>query len=215
MIFDECRTDSSTRASWVGPVDFVYSESEWLSRNISYALRKHHRMHAPTRRWHFAGSSGQTTHQVWETKDGSEESEDLSRTKTYLSGKIGVDIEKLHGDEVAEDTELLTGELSFHGAYLPSSSVKVEVKEGERVAHIHTSGHKGEFRFDGEARDMDEFILVVSVDTIKKPADTQSTLLGVTTEDGISRRAGVGFIYHSKEKAAKHPAWEYKQFRMR
>lgn len=197
-------------------MDFVFSESEWLSRNISYALRKHHHMHVPTQRWRLADSSSQAAHEVWGGQDGSGESEALSRTETYLTEKIGVDIEKLHGkEEESEVKELLMGELTFCGAYLPSSAVTVGANEGERVAHIGCMGHKGEFRFDGEEHKVDEFILIVSVDTIKKPADTQSTLLGVTTEDGISRRVGVGFVYHSKEKTAEHPPWEYGQFRLR
>lgn len=170
-------------------------------------------MHVATRHWRFANSPLQTAHEVWNGNGGSKDSKDLSRTKTYLTEKVGVDVEKLH-EEAGEATELLTGEFAFHAAYLPSS-ITMDVKDGERLACIHCLKHKGEFRFDGDAGEVDELVLIVSVDTIKKPADTVSTLLGVKTEEGISRRVGVGFIYHAKEKGAEHPGWEYKQFRMR
>lgn len=194
---------------------FVFGESEWLSRNISYALRKRYPIHVATRYWHFGGSSRpHTTHSTWEAGD---DSEDVSRARRYLTDKIGVDIVRLHGQEAAEEMpDLLCGELGFFGAYLPGLTVTVNVSEGSRLADIrNTDHHRGQFRFDGEACSVDEFVLVVSADTIRKPADVQSTLLGLVTEDGISRRVGVGFIYHSKEPSAKHPLWEYRNFRLR
>ena len=205
----------ASRASWAGPVDFVFGESDWLSRNISYALRKRLPIHVATRYWHFSDSTRHTTHDVWEAQeDDGKDSKELSAAKKYLQDKIGLDIEKIHGDEAEEaEEDLLTGELGFFGAYVPASATTVESKKG-RMAEIKIGGHKGEFRFDGEARGIDAFVHVVSAETIRKPADTQSTILGLATEEGVSRRVGVGFIYHSKEPSSKHPPWEYKRFRL-
>ncbi|MBE3050409.1 hypothetical protein IMZ48_49530 [Candidatus Bathyarchaeota archaeon] len=126
-----------------------------------------------------------------------------------------MDVEKMRGGETDMSDLLLPGELGFFGAYLPGLTVSVEVSEGARIAGIrYTDYHTGEFRFDGEACSVDEFVLVVSAETIKEPAGTQSTLLGVVTEEGISRRVGVGFIYHSKKRAAVCPKWEYRNFRL-
>jgi hypothetical protein len=203
-------------------VDFVFGESEWLSRNISYALRKRLPIHVPILCWHF-GASGRNgwTREIWKaaydgkrTADSKLQSE-LSLTKTYLTERIGVDIGKLHGQSVLEALPgLPCGELRFFGPYLSKEKVNLRTSEGRRVATINTLDHQGEFRFDDDARDVDELILMVSADTIQQHPNTQSTLLGASTQGGISRRVGIGYIYHSKDPSSMKPQWEYKSFRL-
>ncbi|RSL52035.1 hypothetical protein CEP53_008232 [Fusarium sp. AF-6] len=209
--------------SWtsrIGPVEFVFAENRWLSRNISFALRERLPIHVPILCWHVGGHN-EWSPEIWKaayagkrTSDSKLESE-LSLTKSYLTERIGVDISKLQGQSVRKaPSDLRCGELRFFGPYLSKEKVNLRTSKGRRVATISTSGHKGEFRFDDDARHVDELILMVSADTIQKRPKTQSTLLGVSTQGGISRRVGIGYIYHSEDRSSVKPKWEYKYFRL-
>ncbi|SPO07205.1 uncharacterized protein DNG_09899 [Cephalotrichum gorgonifer] len=171
-------------SSRLGPVDFVFGESEWVSRNISYALRNRLPIHVSIVSWHFSGSARQEwTHSSWkaayseERTTSSKVKGELSHTNKYLTERIGVDLEKLRGQPALEPpSDLLSGELGFLGAYLPKGEVTLALSEGKSAGTIKTLEHSGQFRFDDEPCEADQYILIVSADTIKKPADAQSTL---------------------------------------
>lgn len=137
--------------------------------------------------------------------------------KTYTGGKIGINVDELLA-KVTNDVvhNLATGELGFIGAYLDAGDVSLVEKHGPRVHNfaIGSGNHKGEFRFDDEAGEVDEFVAVVTSDTITRDPVTQSIFLGLQTVDGVSRRVGLGWVYYSKEDAVPRPPWKYKFFRL-
>jgi hypothetical protein len=212
-----------SRASWIGPVEFVFADSLWLSRNISQAPIKRVPIHVPITCWHYGGSSRRYwSSDIW--KAASEAPSDvvkhatdkLSREKAYLNERIGIHVDKLISLSLLEaPATLVCGELGFLGAYLPAAEICLSVAKGERLGSMEISVHRGEFRFDGEIREVDEFVVIVAADTITKPPDTQSILLGLVTRDGISSRVGIGFIYYSKDSGSLKPQWQYKFFRVR
>ena len=75
--------------------------------------------------------------------------------------------------------------------------------------------HRGEFRFDQGWGEVDEYVAVMTSDTITKPPDTQSILLGLATQGGVPRRVGIGWIYYTKDSDAPLPSWKYKFFRVK
>ncbi|RYP69876.1 hypothetical protein DL771_005819 [Monosporascus sp. 5C6A] len=209
--------------SWIGPVEFVFAESLWLSRNISQAPIKRVPIYVPIPFWHYGASSRRYwSRDIW--KDAYEarnntarhESDELSCTKRYLSDNIGINFDLLLDRSLSEvPPGLSCGELGFFGPYLPSREFRLSVATGRRVGSLEVSVHRGEFRFDGEVEEVDELIAVVAANTITRPPDTQSILLGVGTRDGISSRVGIGFIYYSKDPSSLKPQWQYKFFKVR
>jgi hypothetical protein len=143
-------------------------------------------------------------------------SEELSRTKRYLTDCIGLDVNLLLSRSLRElPRNLSCGELGFFGPYLPSNEFRLSVVASKRVCSLEVSTHRGQFRFDDKPQEVDELVVVVAANTITKPPDTQSILLGLTTRDGISTRVGIGFIYYSKEPSSLRPSWQYRFFTVR
>lgn len=141
--------------------------------------------------------------------------ESCAKFMSYVEEKIGIDVDTLLNQGVHGDPPgLHLGELGFMGAYLDSGDVSLTQKNG-KVSTMEVWNHKGEFRFDAEGGEVDEYVAVVTSDTITKPPDTQSMFLGLQTgEDGISRRVGVGWMYYSKKRGAELPPWKYKFFKV-
>lgn len=144
-------------------------------------------------------------------------SEELTRTKTYLNERIGINIDILLSQSLLKaPTTLLCGELGFFGAYLPTEEVRILRIKGERFSILEISAnYRGEFRFDGDFEEVDEFVIVVAADTISEPPKTQSILLGLVTRNNISMRVGIGFVYYPKKPNILKPRWQYKFFRLR
>ncbi|RYP20216.1 hypothetical protein DL765_002890 [Monosporascus sp. GIB2] len=210
-------------SSWIGPVEFVFAESLWLSRNISQAPIKRVPIYVPIPFWHYGDSSRRFwSRDTWKSAcearndTAREESNELSRTKSYLSNHIGINFDLLLDDSLSEvPPSLSCGELGFFGPYLPSKEFRLSVATGKRVGPLEVSVHRGEFRFDGEVEEVDELVAVVAANTITRPPDAQSILLGLVTRDGVSRRVGIGFIYYSKDPSSVKPQWHYKFFKVR
>ncbi|KAH8806112.1 heterokaryon incompatibility protein-domain-containing protein [Xylogone sp. PMI_703] len=209
-------------ASWSGPIEFVFADSLWLSRNISQAPIKRVPIYVPITCWYYGDSSRKFwSRDTWKAASEAQNdttghvSDDLSRTKRYLGDRIGINVGLLDQSLEKVPPNLSCGELGFFGPYLPSSEFRISAATGEHVGSLEVSVHRGEFRFDDEVEKVDELVAVVAADTITKPPDTQSILLGLVTQDGISRRVGIGFIYYSKDPSAPKPGWQYRFFKVR
>lgn len=143
----------------------------------------------------------------------------LEQLKSYTSSNVGISVDELLAKVTNDEVHnLAVGELGFIGAYLDAGDASLSVKDGPRVHEFRISDglHKGEFRFDEEAGEVDEFVAVVTSDTIKPDPETktQSIFLGLQTVDGVSRRVGLGWITYSTNKADPRPPWKYKFFRL-
>ncbi|XP_044724035.1 heterokaryon incompatibility protein (HET) domain-containing protein [Hirsutella rhossiliensis] len=109
-------------ASWTGPIEFVFADSAWLSRNISQAPIKGVPLHVPITRWHFGVSTGPVwSREVWAACDERPpiargiSTEELFRTKGEL-GRVGIDVDLLVENATAEPGRpLACGELGFFG----------------------------------------------------------------------------------------------------
>ncbi|KAK0722639.1 heterokaryon incompatibility protein-domain-containing protein [Lasiosphaeria miniovina] len=193
-------------ASWVGPAEFVFADSSWLSRIVSLAPARGVPLHVAIPRWHLGGGSSDggkstATSQIWSQQSwaaaaaaaaaGEEGSDSRSiSTEAYLGDRVGVDTAALLKGGQAAVEPPARGELGFFAAYLGADDVKLaQPAKPERFVsmEIVSGGHRGEFRFDDkgdEARGVavDEFVLVVAADTVEGPGKlpkTQSVFLGV------------------------------------
>jgi len=116
---------------------------------------------------------------------------------------------------------LARGELGFFAPYLSGEKVVLrKTPKPERFLTMEiASGQSGDFRFDDkdETRKVDEFVLALAAETVQDAAlqKTQSILLGLaTSEDGHSKRVGLGFVYYPADEKAARPSWGYKQFKL-
>ncbi|KAK3379679.1 heterokaryon incompatibility protein-domain-containing protein [Lasiosphaeria ovina] len=142
-------------ASWVGPAEFVFADSSWLSRIVSLAPARGVPLHVAIPRWHFGGSSdgGKSTaaSQIWSQQswaaaaaareEGSQPSPSVRgtaslkragssssssiSTEAYLGERVGVDTAALLKGEQAAVEPLALGELGFFAAYLGADDVKL------------------------------------------------------------------------------------------
>lgn len=208
------------KASWVRPIDFVFADSLWLSRNISRAPEKRMKIHIPLVYWHY----GDSDHRIWSHdtwKNANEARNGASRhvPDDYLGEHTGINVNLFLEQSLSQTPPSLScGELDFFGPYLPSCKFRISVAgmalnkssrvvawwgEGPLDAHVRlleVSAFRGEFRFDDEVGDVDELVAVGAANTtLSKTHYTQSTLLGLTTRNGFSTRVGIGFIYFSKD----------------
>ncbi|KAI0853476.1 HET-domain-containing protein [Daldinia vernicosa] len=206
---------------WTGPVEFVFVDSLWLSRNISQAPIKRVPIYVPIICWYYGGSKKQFwTRDVWKTicetpnHATKKTTEEFRQTKHYLS-RIGMDTDVLlDWSRNTQPPDLDCGELGFVAPYLNAGQFEVTTAKGEHVWILKVSSHQGQFRFDGRVEAIDELVVIVAANTITQPPDTQSILLGLTTRDGVSRRVGIGYIYYSKDTDFIKPQWNYKFFRI-
>ncbi|KAK0750530.1 heterokaryon incompatibility protein-domain-containing protein [Schizothecium vesticola] len=230
-------------AFWLGPVEFAFADSAWLSRIISLAPSKDVPLHVAIPSWSFANPDGIITtiwsRESWKPagKEATDNSSPPSPTKakrvgsgklssrvsteTYLEEGVGVDAAVLRAHQAPET--LVAGELGFFAPYLAAENVvlkKAPKKERFLVMEV-ASGQNGEFRFDDENEDemrqVDEFLLVLAAETVQDAAlqKTYSVFLGVvTSEDGSSKRVGLGFVYYPADENVEKPSWGYKQFRL-
>lgn len=136
----------------------------------------------------------------------------------YVQKDVGIDVDALAtmGNEDAIES-LGLGDVGFRAAYINASQVSLSAKGKSKRIHAFEFGdHRGEFRFDVEgSTEVDEFVAVLTADTITKPPDTESIFLGLVTVDGVSRRVGIGWVYYSRAESASRPPWEYKFFKLR
>lgn len=192
----------------------------WLSRNITQAPLKKVPIHALIPCWHYGETDKKFFSQdLWEIscqpREGLDKDVAASCAKflAYCEENIGVDTDTLLKQGVhGESPSLLLGELGFLGAYVDKGDVSLEQKKG-KVFSMDVGNHKGEFRFDAEGGEVDEYVVVVANDTITKPPDVVSIFLGLETgEDGVSHRVGVGWVYYSK--GSEMPPWKYRSFRV-
>lgn len=145
-------------------------------------------------------------------------SSELTTAKSYLNARIGIDVDKLLSlsHTATEITmKLSSGDLGFFGPYM--TSTEFHITDATTTGNVHRlkmGDHHGEFRFDCEDTDVDELVPIVAGETITRPSDTYSILLGLATQNSVSRRVGIGFIYYSKEQRATNIRWEYKIFRL-
>ncbi|KAM4060510.1 heterokaryon incompatibility protein [Hirsutella rhossiliensis] len=206
-------------ASWTGPIEFVFADSAWLSRNISQAPIKGVPLHVPITRWHFGVSTGPVwSREVWAACDERPpiargiSTEELFRTKGEL-GRVGIDVDLLVENATAEPGRpLACGELGFFGPCVGLEEFSLSSTEGQQVCSLEVSDHRGRFRFDGDVRQVDELVAFVVTNTITKPPDTQSIFLGLHTSDGVSARVGIGYVYYSKDQTVRAPKWRYRFF---
>ncbi|KAL7621370.1 hypothetical protein AAE478_008691 [Parahypoxylon ruwenzoriense] len=212
-------------SSWVGPIEFVFADSLWLSRTISQAPIKHAAIHVAISAVYYGGNSSHRcwSRSLWKAAGEAREpstmpaSDDFARMKAYLTATIGLDVDRLLTEpNPTASSSLVCGELGFWAAYLPTQKILISRKEGNRVRELDLSGHRGEFRFDVDADDhVDELVVMVVADTIRKPPDPLSILLGLATQDGISTRVGIGYVYYSKDLEVARPHWQYRWFQVR
>ncbi|KAL5364970.1 heterokaryon incompatibility protein-domain-containing protein [Aspergillus floccosus] len=191
---------SWTWASWTGPIEFVFAESLWLSRNISHAVIKHSPLYPVIVHWYY-GKTDEILHTTFR---------DLTTAKSYLSTRTGIDVDNLldFSQTVTEVTSgLSSGDLGFFGPYVASTEFHVTdaTTTTGNVHYLKIGDHHGEFRFDCEDNNIDELVPIVAGDTITRPPDTYSILLGLATKEGVSRRIGIGFIYYCKDFRAAKP----------
>ncbi|KAF4119990.1 Heterokaryon incompatibility protein (HET) [Geosmithia morbida] len=213
-------------ASWSGPIEFMFADSMWISRNISLAPAKKIPMHVLIPFWHYGGTDKRFYSQgIWKAAcevtdqadggDGKVEGE-CCRSMRYAREKIGLDMDRLldHArDDTARTVKLVQGQLAFWGACVYARQATLQLKSG-RVRQLRIGLHAGEFRFDGGDAEVDEYVAVVTSDTITKPPDTVCILLGLRTRNGPSKRVGLGWIYLSREAGVVPPPWTYKLFKV-
>lgn len=195
----------------------------WLSRNITQAPLKKIPIHVLIPCWHYGETDKRFFSQdLWEMscqpREGltPDKAESCAKFMSYVEENTGIDVETLLNQGVhGEHPELNLGELGFLAAYLDADDVSL-MKKKDQISNMSIWQHKGEFRFDAEGgEEIDEYVAVVTSDTITKPPDTQSIFLGLCTDkDGVSRRVGVGWIYYSKDPGAEMPPWKYKYFKV-
>ncbi|KAI1398264.1 HET-domain-containing protein [Hypoxylon fuscum] len=209
-------------ASWIGPVEFVFADNMWLSRNISQAPVKRVPIYVPITYWSYGGSKQKFwTRDIWkhacETMNMATgyASDDFNRTKSYLTDCIGIDVNMLLDQSRSKLPSLRYGELGFFGPYLTARQFRISAPRSGQVGSLEVSTHQGEFRFDGEVQAVDELVAAVTSNTITKPPNTQTIFVGLTTRDGVSRRVGLGYIYYSKDSGAAKPQWQYKLLTIR
>ncbi|KAI6784154.1 uncharacterized protein J7T54_004700 [Emericellopsis cladophorae] len=142
-------------ASWDGPIEFVFGDSLWLSRNISQAPMKKKRMHVLTPYWHYGDSARKFwTDEMWKAAcEGVEDAsvtEQCHRFMSYAQDKLGIDMKILRDQGASVDLlELQLGELGFVGACIQATNVVLERKtEIGPICSLEIGPHKGEFRFD-------------------------------------------------------------------
>ncbi|KAK3363250.1 heterokaryon incompatibility protein-domain-containing protein [Lasiosphaeria hispida] len=196
-------------ASYVGAIDFVFADNLWISRNISQAPTKRVPFYGLVASWHYGGGTIQDTH----NQLGS-----LGARK-YLADYSGLNVELLISHSQygkVTPSSLAWGELGFLGAYLPPERFGI-ISRDTRVATLELSGaHRGEFRFDNEAGvNVDQLVAMVACDSIIKPPGRVTIFVGLVTEEGVSRRVGIGFAYLGQEGSSAKPQWEYGFFRVR
>lgn len=110
-------------------------------------------------------------------------------------------------------SKLSCGALGFVGAcLLPTEFCFVGGTTNDKIRKLEVGDHEGVFRFDDEVVVVDELVPVVAGKTIDKSSRTYSIVLGLSTEYGVSRRVGIGFVYWSKDLGVARPAWRYKFF---
>ncbi|PWY90953.1 HET-domain-containing protein [Aspergillus heteromorphus CBS 117.55] len=228
---ESCRQRVSTErfstwswASWVGPVEFIFAESLWLSRSISHAPRKNAPLHIAIAQWHFGdANSGTWSNRAWQParelrgqRSRHSPTQDLT-TQRYLSDVIGIRPKPLLDQSLnPPQPSLRCGQLGFIGAFLGSGSFDLSDAVTERIKSLVVSKvHIGQFRFDGDmAVPVTELVMVVCTITVMSLPRTIMIFLGMTTRDGVSVRVGIGYAYYSKDAGAHKPPWEYKFFVM-
>ncbi|CAG9937298.1 unnamed protein product [Clonostachys rosea f. rosea IK726] len=220
------RFSSWSWASWEGPVEFVFADSLWLSRNISYAPHHNVPMHMLILNWHYGGDKktikwqdvSKCTPQRGRPTKPVDLPDPTTLLQEYVQKDVGIDVDALAtmGNEDAIES-LGLGDVGFRAAYINASQVSLSAKGKSKRIHAFEFGdHHGEFRFDVEgSTEVDEFVAVLTADTITKPPDTESIFLGLVTVDGVSRRVGIGWVYYSRAESASRPPWEYKFFKLR
>ncbi|KAI1464321.1 HET-domain-containing protein [Daldinia caldariorum] len=206
---------------WTGPMEFAFADSLWLSRNISQAPIKRVPLYTPIICWYYGGSKKQFwTRDIWKTTCEIQDyrtkktTEEFRRTKSFIDG-IGISTEiLLDWSRNKQPPDLNCGELGFVGSYLDAGQFEIKARKEEHVKILKVSCHEGQFRFDSDVKTVDELVVIVTANTITKPPDTQSILLGLTTRDGVSRRVGIGYIYYSRDEDIVRPEWKYRFFRI-
>ncbi|KAI1798564.1 HET-domain-containing protein [Daldinia bambusicola] len=209
-------------AYWAGPMEFAFADSRWLSRNISQAPIKRVPIYTPIICWYYGGSKKQFwTRDVWKTTCEIQDyrtkktTEEFRRTKYFLNG-TGISTEVLlDWSRNKQPPDLNCGELGFVGSYLDAGQFEIKAGKEEHVKVLKVSCHEGQFRFDSDVKTIGELVVVVTANTITKPPDTHSILLGLITRDGVSKRVGIGYIYYSRDEDAARPEWKYRFFRIR
>ncbi|KAK4159943.1 heterokaryon incompatibility protein-domain-containing protein [Cladorrhinum sp. PSN259] len=228
---DKVKFSSWSWASWIGPIEFVFADSAWLSRIISLAPARHVPLHVAIPRWQFGNTDGTITtvpsHGSWAEPAGGERRE--NDTERYLTDHLGIDASTLR-KQPALEVKLGPNEMGFWAAHLASEAVKLtkpEKPERFLIMDIPGSGgerhREGEFRFDdaNETRRVDAFVLVLASETLQDAPSrkTQSVFLGFagTKEQGVFERVGLGFVYFTgkgDDADTGKPSWEYKYFRV-
>ncbi|KAK0730085.1 heterokaryon incompatibility protein-domain-containing protein [Lasiosphaeris hirsuta] len=191
-----------SRASYFGAIDFVFADNLWISRNISQAPTKPVPFYGLVTSWHYEGGTQDTHNQL-----------ESLRARRYLVDYFGLDVDLLLPRSQLEKeapSHLACGELGFLGACLLPDGFRIS--RGTRVAALELAGiHRGEFRFDNESEaNVDQLVAVAACDTIIKPPGRVAIFVGLATEEGVSRRVGVGFVYLDQGESSMKPQWEYR-----
>ncbi|GLA25218.1 hypothetical protein AnigIFM63326_001835 [Aspergillus niger] len=209
-------------ASWIGPIEFIFAESLWLSRSISHAPRKNYPLHTAVVQWHFGGASSSVwSHRLWQAAENVRNHKEKHKlneyrtTRKFLNDVVGIQVKRLLDKSLNSVLASLgCGQLGFIGAYLGSSDFDIADAVTERTQPLVVSGvHAGQFKYDGNTVvPVTELVIILCTNTIMGSPRTVMVFLSMATQDGVSVRVGVGYTYLSKDTGAPKPRWDYRFF---
>ncbi|PYH37814.1 HET domain-containing protein [Aspergillus neoniger CBS 115656] len=213
-------------ASWLGPIEFIFAESLWLSRSISHAPRKNSPVHVAVAQWQFGdANSCFWSHRLWQASEDVRKEKEKHKLKDYwitrkfLSDVIGIHVKRLLSKSLGSlQVRLICGQLGFIGAYLGCGDFNIALAGTERIKPLDLpGGHAGQFKYDVKSDSNSfvpatELVIICCTTTIMGLPRTVMVFLGVATRDGVSVRVGVGYTYLSKDTGASKPRWGYRFF---
>ena len=224
----------------------MFADSMWLSRNISQAPMKKMPVHSLVPSWHvgnipddfWSQTAWQSLAQSPITKGSGQVADGVEALRSYVAG-LGIDAQELvrlarnqnnnfrPRPVVAGDEEEKSGRLSFVGAYIGAGDASLSNPTGKhRAMQINVGGHQGEFRYDDEGGEAEEYVALVTCDTITKTPDQVVILLGLARHDKrcssssgggsqwMSKRVGIGYVYRSKKEDVAPMPWKYRSFQL-
>ncbi|KAJ8059753.1 hypothetical protein OCU04_011393 [Sclerotinia nivalis] len=209
-------------ASWDGPIEFIFAESLWLSRSISHAPRRNVPLHICIPWWQFGDSMRKVwTNSSWKAvgenhhKSPGHFPDDFLHSQQYLSDHIGVDIVQLVNHSITLHQSMpRCGQLRFVAPYFGSGKFVLSGAVDKSIRVVTLCGvYCGEFQFDGQTiKPVDELVLVLCTNTLNKIPKKVGVFLGLATHNGLSVRAGIGFVYFAQDAKVTKPPIEYKLF---
>ncbi|KAJ2898505.1 HET-domain-containing protein [Zalerion maritima] len=240
---EEVQFSSWSWASQMGPIEFIFTDNTFLSRNIAYAPLKHIPLHTAITRFHFSNDDSPSGNQrkvysrdIWDL-DGDLAQNDgdpkVSMSKFYLRDRVGIDIDavlsySLLSPPAPSYPNTSPSDITFYAPYLSPEAFDISTPSTStsRICHLkllsstaHPKG--GEFRYDRlpVVERVTALVPIVVTDTITKTPDTVSIFLGLaastsTAGEGYTR-VGIGYLYHDQDPNTLKPKWQCGWFRVR